>query len=298
MKKFILTIVIILFLGLFISCGRNGYEIKPHESAFLIPLNGDTTKQSSFESEKFLEENKIGAKRVVIEKTYIRGIGNVETHLLIRVNRMPITREWTEGSGDGSTKKNQGVIAESKESISFMARFNCTAMIKEKDSAKYLYMYPSNMSLSKVMDDEIRSVIEGKFTEECSNRTMQEIITSKPAILKNVKLYIDKYFAERGITISVLGYKGDFTYLDKSIQDSINKEFKASKEFEAQKLINKKNIEKAEADRKVMEIQTATIEKTLKLKELEIQEKAINKWDGKMPTYSGTGGNIFNIPIK
>lgn len=296
MKKLLLLIVLFITIAVFCSCGREGYEIKPHESAFLIPLTGDTTKQDSFKSEEFLNKNKLAAKRVVIEYEYIRGLGNVPEALLIKVNRTPVTREWTESTNNGTSKKNQGIIAESKESISFMARFNCTANILEEDSAKYLYTYPSNKKISEIMDNEIRAIVEGQFSEECSKLTMQEIIESKSKILAKVKEYAIKYFKNKGITIGVLSYKADFTYLDQQIQESINKKFKSANDLITQDNINKKVISQAKADREAIAIQVETIQKTLELKKLDNQSKAIEKWDGKLPQYSGSNGAIFNIP--
>lgn len=208
-KTIVLVFIVSLFSVFLVGCGRTGYEIKPNESAFLIPYTGDTkNEQAAFASEKYLEQNKIAVKRIIIENQWIRGLGNVPEAMLIKVNRAPVTREWTESQQTGTTSKNQGITAESNESIGFMARFNCTALIKEKDSAKYLYIYPSNKGLNNIMDEEIRAVVEGKFTEECSKLTMDKIITSKSEILERTKKFVDDYFEERGVTISVLGYKG------------------------------------------------------------------------------------------
>lgn len=298
MNKKIIGLTILTAAGFsFLSgCGRDAVEIKPYESAFLIPYEGNTKNQTSFSSEEFLKENKVPGKRVIITYDYKFGLGNLPDAILIKVNRTPVTREWVQGK-DGSTTKNQGVRAESIESISFIAGFNCTVMIKEEDTAKYLYMYPSNMELSKVMDDEIRAVIGSKFSEECSKKSMSEIIQNKSEILKTVKSFADKHFEARGITISILGYKDDFTYPDKSIQEAINKAFKASKDLEAQENINEKKLSEAEANKKAMEIQAQAIKDVIRLKELENQEAAIKRWNGKMPNATGING-IFDIPIE
>src|SRR3954464_12670843 len=41
-------------------------EIDTSESAFLIPLEGDTTNQAAFQSVQFLEQKKVAAKRIQI----------------------------------------------------------------------------------------------------------------------------------------------------------------------------------------------------------------------------------------
>src|SRR5579883_2361401 len=76
-------------------------EVDSSESAFLIPLEGDTTNQAAFQSVKFLEEKKIATKRVQIthrwqQMGYLPNWGKyVATVRLVKVDRRPITREWT-----------------------------------------------------------------------------------------------------------------------------------------------------------------------------------------------------------
>ena len=74
-------------------------EVDASESAFLIPLDGDTANQSAFHSVKFLEEKKIATKRVQIthawrQTGYLPRNGMyVATVRLVKVDRRPITRE-------------------------------------------------------------------------------------------------------------------------------------------------------------------------------------------------------------
>src|SRR5256886_14243320 len=76
-------------------------EVDSSESAFLIPLEGDTTNQAAFHSVKFLEEEKIATKRMQITHSwrqmgYMPRSGKyVGTVRLVKVDRRPITREWT-----------------------------------------------------------------------------------------------------------------------------------------------------------------------------------------------------------
>jgi hypothetical protein len=296
-KKILIGFILFVLSFCLFGCGKKVITVKPNETAFAIPYE-DTEGQTVFNSEKYLAEKKVAAKRVVINYIW-QGpeIGNQPDLLVLKVDRAPITREWTEDS-TGSTKKNQGITAESKESIAFMARFNCTTTIEEKNAVTYLYRYPSNLKLSKVMDDEVRAVIEGKFTEACSKRTIAEIILNKAQILKEVKDHADSYFKERGITISVLGYKGEFTYLDKGIQESINEKFKEDNKLIAQQTQNDRLALKAEAERLALEKNPQTLNYELELKKTQNQADAIKKWDGKAPLYMGGEGSIFNIPIK
>src|SRR5262245_61982753 len=76
-------------------------EVDSSESAFLIPLEGDTANQSAFKSVDFLEQRKVATKRVQITHRW-RQLGYmprngqyVGTVRLVKVDRRPVTREWT-----------------------------------------------------------------------------------------------------------------------------------------------------------------------------------------------------------
>ena len=47
-------------------------EVDSSESAFLIPLEGDTANQAAFQSVKFLEEKKVATKRVQITHRWLQ----------------------------------------------------------------------------------------------------------------------------------------------------------------------------------------------------------------------------------
>ena len=57
-------------------------EIDTSESAFLIPLEGDTTNQAAFSSVQFLEQKKVAAKRIQI------------THRWNATGYWPTSGEW------------------------------------------------------------------------------------------------------------------------------------------------------------------------------------------------------------
>ncbi|MCX7921234.1 MAG: SPFH domain-containing protein [Clostridia bacterium] len=301
--------IIIVFVVALSSC-RKPYDkpelvtIEPSQTAFLIPLDGKTSAQSEFMSEKFLLEAKVATKQVQIPHRWLqegRWPNNgrwIPSARLIVVERKPETREWTENDKTGTSIKNEGIVAESKESIGFMARMNCSAQIDEGDAVRFLYRY-NNKSLADVMDTEIRARIESSFVEQCSKYTLDEILQNKDKIMGAVRDNVVLYFKERGISITVIGLKGEFTYLNEGIQEAIDNKFKSSQALITQKNENERVLSKAKADAEAVKIQTETINQSIRLKELEVQSKAIEKWDGKMPEYiGGNSGSIFNIPVK
>lgn len=305
MKKKLCILLSVLALSITLT-GCKAYDkpevilISPSETAFLIPLVGDTSKQGAFNSEALLAKTKISTKEIEIPHRWLktgRMSSNGEwraTATLIKVERKPVTREWTESSS-GTSIKNEGIVAESKESIGFMSRMNCSAQIDEADAVKFLYRY-NNKPLEGVMDTEIRAKIESTFVEECGKLSLDDILIKKEVIMNTIRNEVIPYFKEKGISVTVIGMKGEFTYLDKGIQESINKKFTTQKSLEAQTAENTRLVSKAKADAEAVQIQASTISSQIKLKELENQSAWIAKWDGKAPTVSGSSSVMYGMP--
>jgi len=75
--------------------------IGPNETAFVIPLEGDSTAQGRVQSIDALEKAKVMAKRIYLpvrKRDLGRGPANYEwvpTLKVVKVDRSPVTREWT-----------------------------------------------------------------------------------------------------------------------------------------------------------------------------------------------------------
>ena len=313
MRFLLVVLMLVVLVVLFTGCIRPYkeellVEISPSQTAFLIPLEGQTSDQGVFESESLLEQSKVPTKRVIIpQRWHQKGRGNwngewIQQAKLIIVERKPETREWTSDASTGTSTVNQGILAESRESISFYVGMNAAAEINERDAVRFLYRY-NDKPLSEVMDTEIRARIEARFVEEASKRTMEEIITDKEGIINAVHEDVIPYFKSRGISITVLGLRGDITYLDSTIQDAINASFREQRLFEAQKITNENNIAKAEAQKRVSITQAQAEAEAIKLIQEQIAKSPDyvnyvkwNKWDGELPrVMSGEGGLILDV---
>lgn len=303
-KKVILFAVLVVGMFVFTGCIKpyntpEYVEIESHQTAFLIPLEGKTSDQSAFMSEEYLENAQIATKRIKIDKrwnqTGRRGWKGVwiPTQKVILVDRLPITREWTESSSNGTSSHNEGIMAESKESISFMVRMNVSAQVDEVDASKFLYRYNSK-SLAQIMDTEIRAKVESKFVEESSKRLLSEIHTQKEEMMTSVRELIIPYFKERGINITVIGLKGDITYPNKEIQKSIDDKFKTTQTVITQQSENERVISKAQAEVESAKLQAQALNTTIELRKLEIELKQAEAMYemGKNWRPSVIGGNI------
>jgi regulator of protease activity HflC (stomatin/prohibitin superfamily) len=289
-------------------------EIDTSETGFLIPLEGSTDDQVSFDSEKYLDNRKVATKRVQIPHRWVQ-MGRaywsgdyVGTVRLVKVDRSPITREWTAESSNGTAKQDQAIWIESNDSVGFSVGFNCTAFIEEQDTARFLYMYRSK-SLADMMDTEVRARIQSVAAEVASRYDLDELRSRKQEIIDEVRSATIPFFQDRGISITTIGMFGGFTYQNPQIQRAIDETFVAQQlkvisqakleaqakeneriELEAQAMSNRVSLiaeGEAKAIRAIAEATRAAESDPLflSLKQLEVEQDRIEKWDGNYPNY-------------
>lgn len=282
--------------------------ISASQTAFLIPLTGDSTDQASFQSEELLAQAKVATKQVQIPHRWLqtgRHSGKwIAAAKLIVVERTPETREWNSTSDSGTSSKNQAVYAESKESIGFSVGINISAQIWDEDDAvKFLYSY-NNKTLESIMDTEIRARVETDFVEKCAKYSMEDILLCKEEIMNYVREDVVSYFSDKGITITNIGMKDGVEYDNQDIQNAINEKFSSAQKLTTQQNNNAVAISKAEAEKEsailkaqgaaeALEISsTAEAEANKRIAESLTPEfveynktnRYMDKWDGSVPT--------------
>jgi len=281
------------------GCGpypaEHAVEVKNNETAFVVPLEGDTkAKQAQFMSIEYLEKAKVATKRIIIPLRK-RSLGRawfdyewIPLARVIVVDRAPVTCQWLE--------KN-GIMVESLDSVGFTAGVNCTGMIKEEDAAKFLYYYPGN-SLSDVMNKNVKGFIQNVLAREFGSRNLSKCQQEKKDIVLGLAKELTAHFAQYGITISSVGIADGMSYDNAEVQKTIDAVFvnetrvkQADQEREAQKIINEKDLSiaqneraKAEEFAKAAEAQTKMIELKIRQMEAEARLESAKRWDGKTPS--------------
>ena len=311
-KKLItLLLVIIMTCTLFTGC-RKPYDtpefvtIEASQTAFLIPLVGDSTTQSAFESEELLIEAKVATKEIQIPHRWVQTgrkhwMGDWKpSATLIVVERKPVSRSWESG-GSTATSANKAIFGETSDQIGIYVGMNCTAMIEEKDAAKFLYRY-NNTPLETVIDTDIKKLVEDRFNIETAKYTSTELGAKKGEIMEAVKEYVVPYFKEYGITITVLGMKEGVSYENDEIQKAIDAKFASEQELVIQQNKNDANIAKAEAEAQAMIMLAEAEAKANDLLSQSmtpalLEKMYYEKWNGELPYIYGDGATpIVNIP--
>ena len=281
------------------GCGpyptEHAVEVKNHETAFVVPLEGDTkAKQAQFMSVEYLEKAKVATKRIIIPLRK-RSLGRawfdyewIPLARVIVVDRSPVTCQWLE---------KDGIKVESLDSVGFTTGVNCTAMIREEDAAKFLYFYPGN-SLSDVMNKNIKGYIQNILAREFGSRDLSVCQKEKKNIVLDLSKELTAHFAQYGITISSVGIADGMSYDNAEVQKTIDAVFvnetrvkQAEQEREAQKIINEKDLSiaqnerlKAEEFAKAAEAQTKMVELKIRQMEAEAHLESAKRWDGKTPS--------------
>ena len=320
MKK-IIALVLTLVMCLSLAGCRKPYDkpefvtIEASQTAFLIPLVGDTSEQGSFESEEMLQEAKVATKEIQIPHRWVQTgrkswSGEYRASaVLIVVERKPVSRSWE--SGDSSaTSANRAIFGETSDNIGIYVGMNCTAMIEEADAVKFLYRYNNN-PLETIIDTDIKKMVEDRFNIETAKYTSTELGAKKGEIMEAVKSYVVDYFKEYGITITVLGLKEGISFENPAIQDAIDQKFASEQKVVIQENENKAALAKAEAEAQALIIKAEGEGEAMKVLAAdkaeayrlmgeyltdELLEKMFyDKWDGKLPTVYGADGTLLEI---
>lgn len=215
-------------------------EIGPNETAFKVPLEGQTSAQEKAQSEEYLKQNQVFTKRVSLaqrQQETGRVMGDfiwIPSERVIKVNRTPVTREWTDESITGTSSQDQGLPCGSRDSIAFHVNATFTGHIEESDAAKFAYHWGGDLDhergastrmLETVIDTNIRSFAITELQKHFGKAMLMDGIQQKEDFFEEVFQSIRKEFSPKGITCDFFGLHGNITFIDDKIQETLNKRF-------------------------------------------------------------------------
>lgn len=309
-KKIVLVVLMLVMVMSLTGC-RKPYDkpefvtIEASQTAFLIPLVGDTGDQGVFESEELLLEAKVATKEIQIPHRWVqtgRQSWNGEyraSATLIVVERKPVSRSWN--SGTSTDTSTSAIFGETSDAIGIYVGMNCTAMIEEQDAAKFLYRY-NNTPLETIIDTDIKKMVEDRFNIETAKYTSTELSSKKGEIMEAVKSYVVDYFKEYGITITVLGMKEGISYENPAIQAAIDEKFASEQQLVIQQNKNEANIAKAEAEAQALILAAEAQAEANRILAESLTDEILaqmyyEKWNGELPyIYGADGTPLIQVP--
>lgn len=257
-------------------------EIKPNETAWAIPLDASAdTGQVKFNSVDFLNQKKVAAKRIMIDKVE-RNIGRMYWDIewipairVIAIDRSLVTREWTADDKSGTSANDQGIHVNTMDNIKLDIGITITVNINEDDASTYLY-YHGERPLADVTDQNIRSFVTKSLSQKVSSMNLADFQGHQAEIYNQLSAEVTAECKSKGITVQSIGNAKGWNFTDPKIQDSINASYIAQQDnktaemeqnaqktrnqtkiliataqaqanLDAQEVINKQTVETAEA---------------------------------------------------
>lgn len=309
-KKVIIATLMLVMLFCLAGC-RKPYDtpefviIEPSQTAFLIPRVGDSSEQGVFESEELLQEAKVATKEIQIPHRWVQTgrqswSGEYrDAATLIVVERKPVSRSWESGDS-AADSSNKAIFGETSDNIGIYVGMNCTAMIEEKDAAKFLYRY-NNTPLETIIDTDIKKMVEDRFNIETAKYTSTELGFKKGEIIEAVKTFVVEYFKEYGITITVLGLKEGISFENPEIQKALDKKFASEQDLVIQQNQNEAALAKAQAEAEAILIAARAQAEANRILSESITPEILmqtyyEKWNGELPQVCG-GDSDFQLQI-
>ncbi len=230
------------------------YTILPNESGFWIPDSGaNKDRQAQFESEAYLNSNRVALKRFIVPHAKLQGSGSffdfyVPAGRLIIVDRTPFSREWVDATDRGTSRRREGFPCQSREGINIAVGVSIGASVTEANAAKYLYRFgvlppvgersdPRTIfnsvyysrKLADIMDDVGRKKMQTLVCDEITARSFDKTNEEAVEIMAAVKQKAAAYFADIGVTLDFVGWADTFTF-DQAIQEAVNRRYVASQD--------------------------------------------------------------------
>ena len=230
------------------------YTILPNESAFWIPDAGaNKDAQAQFDSEAYLQSNKVAVKRFIVPHTKLQGSGGffdfyVPAGRLIIVDRTPYSREWVAAHNRGTSARDESFPCQSKEGLNIAVGVSIGASVLEASAAKYLYRFgvlpPAgdrtdpkvifnsvffSRKLADVMDDVGRKKVQTLVCNEIAGRSFDKSNEEANQIMEAVGKAATDYFGAVGITLDFIGWADTFTF-DRPVQEAVNRRYIATQD--------------------------------------------------------------------
>lgn len=216
------------------------------------------------------------------------------------------TAVWTADRSEGRTNRNDEITFNSKEGLTIKANVSLSYQLDPAKIPQFYVQFRTD-NMETFTHGFLRNVARDAFNEEAARYTVEELYsTKKEEMLGNVKGRINSVVSQYGVKIDQFGYIGA-PLLPNNVLEALNGKIQAIQD--AQRAQNKLVQITAEAQQKVANA-TGEAEANARLtrsltpalirwRELMIQQDAVNKWNGSLPTYTAGGGiPLIQLPAK
>ena len=253
-----------------------------------------TPNSSLLTRKKLILSTTIGILLLITLLTSMRTIGTGQVGVVTQYGRVT-GRELTEGLSFvlpwGLNNVTVYDVKVQKESVASTA---ASKDLQDVTSEIVLNYNIERGSVSRIhqtigatyVDKIVTPAINEVFKAASAEYTASELITERSRLKAVAQQTLSKRLQPYGINVSELSIV-DFKFSD-NFTKAIEEKQVAQQNAERAKF----NLDAARTDAEAQRAQSETITS------LYLQKQAIEKWDGKMPTYMGGNGAVFNIPLQ
>ncbi|MEG0151619.1 MAG: SPFH domain-containing protein [Cellulosilyticaceae bacterium] len=278
MKRTAMTLLLGALLLAGTGCAKKEIvDIKPNEVAYEV--NNFATSKGD-KSQKFDNtregwgEIKSSSKMIIVPIVKVKtgavvGSRRIPEKKIIVVSQGIVSKEWVSSVTKGSNKRDDSFTAESKNGAEFHTGITLSAKIVDTDTYLSIYGIDPNaglndakvesMSLSNVLDTQVKSYILGELNAEFSKIETFGIQPNKNAVVQRVEAKTRERFAKDGIQILTFNSSENVTWKDSGIQTAINE--KARLEAQHQKAIVEQSVKQKEAETKRLVLEQENMSK-------------------------------------
>jgi len=206
------------------------------------------------------------------------------------------TYNWTRNPTEGSPT-DESITFQTTEGLTVNADFGITLSI---DSAKAAVLFQKyRRTITEVIDSVLRNNVRDALMTTASKMKIEDVMSAgKVALMEQVNILVKNSVIQNGIIVEKVFIIGEFRP-PQSIIDAINSKIQATQnaimvenqlrqtEAEAKKTVmaaraqGEALLAKAEAEAKANRLLAESLSSNL------INKMYLEKWDGKLPTYSG-----------
>ena len=138
----------------------------------------------------------------------------------------------------------------------------------------------------------ITPAIQSAFKSNTAKYTALDLVNKRSEVEGLVKTELIERLASRGITVEGVAI------VDQQFSQAFTDAIESRQVAEQNAQRAQYNFQQAQLDAQSQQVQAETLtDQYLRLKEIEMQSKAIDKWNGQMPSTVAGEGTIFSIPV-
>lgn len=211
-----------------------------------------------------------------VQNTVINEGFNFKIPYIEKIVKIDCRTQKTDYTMEASSKDLQKIT-----NLKVSVNYNVT-----KDSANKLYREVGIDYKTIIVEPAIYEAMKATI----ANYTAEELVTKRNEVSAFALEALFNKLNDKGISLTALNiidlsFSAEFDAAIEAKQIVEQQTQQAQYELEKARVENEKKIENAKAEAEVMRQQNQQItEETLKLKELEIKQKLIEKWNGQYPT--------------